>query len=113
MAYKLGLLLSMVFVMQLFVFAGDMMSLQAIYTNLDAVSVVAGNLISTRGQIDDEIRYIVASQSGGIITSQATEAPKFGSVYAFEISRDFDPWVISNKPIRVSVKRSVVIGYYL
>ena len=103
----------MLFVAQLFVFAGDMMSLQAIYTNLDAVSVVAGNLISSRGRIDEEIENLVYTQSGGRIWSIDNDTPMFGAIYKYKITREFDPWVISNKPLTVSITRSVVIGYYL
>ena len=112
MAYKLGLLLSMLFLAQLFVFAGDLISIQMIYTNLDAVSVTAANLISSRGGIDDEIRNIVYSQSGGEIVAIGDETPLFGSVYEFQISREFSPWVISNGPMEITITRSVVIGYY-
>ncbi len=113
MAYKIGLILSMLFIAQLFVFAGDLTSIQIIYTNLDAVSVVAGNLISSRGGLDDEIVNLVYEQSGGSIEAIGDETPMLGSIYEYKISREFTPWVISNNPMVISVTRSVVIGYYI
>ena len=112
MGYKLGLLLSMLFLAQLFVLTGDIISIQVIYTNLDAVSVVAGNLISSRGKIDAYIEGLVSDQTGGYIEAVGDEAPRFGSVYEFRLIREYTPWVMSNEPIEITIKRSVVIGYY-
>ncbi len=113
MAYKLGMIISMLFLATLFVFTGDLISIQIIYTNLDAVSVVAGNLISIRGGIDQEIVNLVYEQSGGHIEALGDETPMIGAVYEYKISRDFTPWVMSNNPMEISVSRSVVIGYYV
>lgn len=112
MGYKLGLIISMLFLAELFVFAGDLISIQVIYTNMDAVSVVAGNLISSRGGLDDEIINLVYEQSGGHIEAIGDETPMFGSVYVYKISREYSPWVMSNKPMEIAIRRSVVIGYY-
>ncbi len=112
MAYKAGLILSLLFVAQLFIFAADLISVQMIYTNLDAVSVTAANLISTRGGIDEEITNYVYNQSGGVIEAIGDETPMLGSVYEFKISREYNPWVMSNKPMEITIIRSVVIGYY-
>ena len=112
MSYKLGMILSMLFLAQLFVFTGDLISIQIIYTNLDAVSVIAGNLISSRGGIDKEISALVYEQSGGEIAAIGDETPIFGGVYKFQITREFSPWVISNEPMDITVTRSVIIGYY-
>ena len=112
MSYKIGLILSMLFLAQLFVFTGDLISIQIIYTNLDAVSVVAGNLISSRGGLDEEIENLVYEQSGGQIMAIGDETPMFGAVYEYKIVREFTPWVMSNEPMEISVTRSVVVGYY-
>ena len=105
------MILSMLFLAQLFVFTGDLMSIQIIYTNLDAVSVTAGNLISARGGIDDEIRNLVYEQSGGQIVALGDETPILGAVYEYKISREYSPWVMSNNPMEITVYRSVIIGY--
>ena len=112
MAYKLGLILSMLFLAQLFVFTGDLISIQAIYTNLDAVSVIAGNMISSRGRIDQEVIDLVYNQTGGNIVSIGDENPMFGAVYEYQITREFTPWVLSNSPMQISITRSVIIGYF-
>lgn len=112
MGYKIGFLLSLLLLAELFILAGDIFSAQVIYTNLDAVSITAGNIISSKGSITDEVRAFVLEQTGGEITAVGDEAPLFGSVYTFKISKNYKPMSKFNKEYEISVVRSVVIGYY-
>ena len=59
MGYKVGFILSLLLVVELFVLAGDILTAQIIYTNLDAVSITAGNIISTKGEITEELKTYV------------------------------------------------------
>ena len=112
MGYKVGFLLSMLLVVELFVLAGDILSAQIIYTNLDAVSITAGNIISTKGEITQELKTYVHNETGGEITAIGDETPLFGSVYTFQISREFKPMNGFTKQSEIVVVRSVIIGYY-
>ena len=112
MGYKVGFLLSLLLVIELFVLAGDIFSAQIIYTNLDAVSITAGNVISTKGGITDELRNYVREETGGEITAVGNEAPLFGSIYTFKISKEYNPMNSFTSNTEISVVRSVVIGYY-
>lgn len=112
MAYKLGFLLSLVFIVQLFIMAGDLLAIQAIYTNLDAVSVTAGQIISVKGGITQEVVDLVERESQATITAIGDYAPMFGSPFEYRISRFYDPSIISTRKLEIAVKRSVVIGYY-
>ena len=112
MGYKVGFVLSLLLVVELFVLAGDIFSAQTIYTNLDAISVTAGNLISSKGEITDDLRQYVKDQTGGDITAVGDETPMFGSIYTFKISREFVPMSRFTSTSEISVVRSVVIGYY-
>lgn len=112
MAYKVGFLLSLLLVVELFILAADVFSAQIIYTNLDAVSITAGNIISSKGEITDELRSYVRSQTGGEIKAVGNETPMFGSIYTFQISKEFDPINQFTKTSEIVVVRSVVIGYY-
>ena len=112
MASKIGFILSLLLVIELFVLAGDIFSAQIIYTNLDAVSVTAGNIISTKGEITDDLRNYVRNETGGEITAVGDEAPLFGSVYTFKISKEFSPMNKFTSKTEIAVVRSVVIGYY-
>lgn len=112
MGYKVGFLLSLLLVVELFVLAGDILSAQIIYTNLDAVSITAGNIISTKGEITEDLKSYVRSETGGEISAVGDETPLFGSVYTFQISKDFNPMNGFTKQSQIVVVRSVIIGYY-
>ena len=81
MASKLGFILSLLLVIELFVLAGDIFTAQIIYTNLDAVSITAGNIISSKGEITNELKTYVREQTGGEISAVGNEVPLFGSVH--------------------------------
>lgn len=112
MGYKIGFVLSLLLVIELFILAGDIFSAQIIYTNLDAVSITAGNIISSKGAITDEIKSFVNEETGGEITAVGDETPLFGSVYTFKISKYFTPMSRFSDGYEISVVRSVVIGYF-
>ena len=112
MGYKVGFLLSLVLVIELFVLAADLFSAQIIYTNLDAISITAGNIISSKGEITDELRQYIRDQTGGEITAVGDETPLFGSIYTFQIAKEFNPINRFTTKSEIVVVRSVVIGYY-
>ena len=112
MGYKIGFILSLLLVVELFILAADVFSAQIIYTNLDAVSLTAGNIISLKGEITDELRDYVKTQTGGEIEPVGDETPMFGSIYTFQISKVFNPMNQFTKVSEITVVRSVVIGYY-
>lgn len=112
MASKVGFILSLLLVVELFVLAGDVFTAQIIYTNLDAISITAGNIISTKGEITDELKNYVRSETGGEISPVGNESPMFGSIYTFRITREFNPMNRFTGKTEIAVTRSVVIGYY-
>lgn len=112
MGYKVGFILSLLLVIELFVFAGDLFSSQIIFTNLDAASVTAGNIISSKGGITDEVRTFVFNTTGGEIMAVGEEAPLFGSIYTYKISKIYKPMNFFTRESEISVVRCVVIGYY-
>lgn len=112
MGYKVGFILSLLLITELFVLAGDIFSAQVIYTNLDALSLTAGNVISSKGEITDELKKYVFEQCGGEIFPVGDDTPMFGSVFTFEISKNFQPMNKFTSQSKISVVRSVVIGYY-
>lgn len=112
MASKVGFILSLLLVVELFVLAGDVFTAQIIYTNLDAISITAGNIISTKGEITDELKNYVRNETGGEISPVGNESPMFGSVYTFRITREFNPMNRFTGKTEIAVTRSVVIGYY-
>ena len=112
MSYKLGFILSLLFVVELFLLAGDLFTSQIIYTNLDAASVIAGNVISSKGGITSEVVRYVEETTGGAIEAMSNETPRFGDVYEFKLSKSYKPLSGFGHVRTVSVVRGVVIGYY-
>ena len=59
MSYKIGLILSMVFVAMFFLFGADLISIQSVYSSLDSKANNISYLISRSGVIDEEfINYV-------------------------------------------------------
>lgn len=112
MGYKVGFLLSLIFIVQLFLMVGDLMAVQFIYTNLDALSVTVGQAISQSGEINEDIERLVENQAGAYIVPIGDENPVFGALYEYKIYKFYHPHYISNEDMEVAVIRSVVIGYY-
>ena len=112
MGYKVGFILSLILVVELFILAGDIFTAQIIYTNLDALSVTAGSIISSKGEITDELRNYIRNESGAEISPAGDETPLFGSVYTFKIEREYKPMNGFTPTTTISVVRSVIIGYY-
>ena len=112
MAYKIGFLLSLVFIVQLFVLAGDLMAIQVIYTNLDAVSITAGEIISRKGGITQEVIDLVEEEAQATITAVGDNTPLFGSAFRYRIAKEYDPFLLPSDNLEIAVTRSVVIGYY-
>ena len=112
MSSKLGLILSMVFVALFFAFAGDMVSLQFAYTNLDAISVTIGQLIGEEKTINQAFIDKVENKYDIEFFILNEDEPIFGDVVDYIIAQDYQPMVISKESIHLSIKRSSIIGYY-
>lgn len=112
MGYKLSFILSLLLVVELFILAGDIFSSQIIYTNLDAASITAGNMISSKGGITDDVISFVKNNTGGEIAAVGDDSPLFGSIYTFKISKSYQSLNFFSGESEISVVRSVIIGYY-
>ena len=112
MSYKIGFILSMVFVAMFFLFAGDMMSLQFIYSDLDAKSVTISYLISEQGAIDNSFVEYIENKYDVELIDIDNRNPVFGDEVTFIIAEYYKPLIMSKDEMTVSVKRTTVIGYY-
>ena len=112
MSYKISFILSMVFVTMFFLFAGDMISLQFLYSDLDAKSVTISYLISQHGKLDNEFIENIENKYGLDFVTADNYSPLFGDEVTYVIAKDYHPLIMSNKDMKVSLKRTTVIGYY-
>lgn len=112
MSYKLGLILSMVFVVLFLLLGGDMMCLSAAYSYLDSNSISIGYLIAKSARVDTEYLSILEQTYNVKFMSISPSSPDIGEVVEFTIYRMYDPLIISNTKIKLVASRSTVIGYY-
>lgn len=112
MGSKLGFILSMLFLVQLFALVGDLMSVQFIYTNLDSISVTAGYLISMKGEITDDVKNLVFNQTGASIVQIGETSHMVGEIIEYKIAKNYKAIIMYKEEIEIAVVRSIVIGYY-
>lgn len=112
MSYKIGLVLSMIFVALFFCFGVDLITIQFAFSNLDAQSVAISYRISHYGNIDDTI--ITAIENEYHITFECLENchPQFGDEVKYRLSRQITPIVMSKEPMTIAITRSAIIGFY-
>ena len=112
MSSKIGTLLSLIFIAFFVALGSDLLTIQLLYSDLDAKSTSIAYIISKRGNAGDDVANLVEERYGVEFTclTYCNSAP--GDVVDFVISRDYQPVFISKKPITISVKRQAIIGYY-
>lgn len=112
MANKLSFILSLFFLMQIIAYSGDLSILSMLYTTLDSISVNVATQIASEGMITDEIRtYVVNACSGANIEAIGDCIVGFGEVFRFRIYKSYQPLIMSEQPMEVSLTRSTVVGY--
>ena len=102
----------MIFVAMYFMFAGDMISLQFIYSDLDAKSVTISYLISEHGNLDDEFVEYIETKYDVDFVSADNYSPLFGDEVTYVIATHYKPLMMSKDEMVVSIKRTTVIGYF-
>ena len=112
MSYKLSFILSMIFVVSFFLFAGDLICLQYIYSDLDAKSISISYLISAHGGLDEHFVRDIEDRYRIEFVTADNYLPLFGDEVTYVIATSYKPLIISQKKMTVSVERTTVIGYY-
>ncbi|HNX16524.1 MAG TPA: hypothetical protein PKO28_04110 [Bacilli bacterium] len=112
MSYKIGIILSMIFVALFFAFGIDLISIQFVFSNLDAQSVAITYRISQYGTIDEHLIQEIESRYSLEFECLSYCHPQLGDILDYKISRQITPIVISKEPMTIAIKRSAVIGYY-
>lgn len=112
MGSKLGLILSFLFVINVFLLGSDLINLQIIHANLDAVAMTAGHLIVEQGGITAEISAFVEERANASIFCTNNCTPRFGDTYIYNVTTTFETIMMSQDPMVITITRSVIIGYY-
>ncbi len=112
MSYKMGLILSMVFVVSFLLLGADMMCLSAAYSYLDSHSISIGYLIAKSGRVDsDYISYLEEAYKVRFESISPTD-PAIGDVVEYTIYRYYHPLIMANHDVKLTASRTTVIGYY-
>ncbi len=112
MSYKLGLLLSMVFVILFFMLGIDLISIQFAFGNLDAKSISISYRISEHGTIDDAFIEEIENYYDVDFTCTSNCTPLFGDIVEYTISSEIKTLVVSPDLLTIRISRSTVIGFY-
>ena len=112
MSYKIGLILSMIFVALFFLFGADLITLESTFSVLDAKANNISYIISRNGVIDDDfINYIEATFSVDFECPK-NPSPTFGEKIIYQISTGYHPLVISKQEMTITIKRMTIVGFY-
>lgn len=112
MSYKIGLILSMIFVALFFLFGADLISLQSAFSMLDAKANNISYIISRNGSIDEDFIYYIETTFRVNFECELNYAPTFGEKIFYEISTTYSPMVISQEEMTIKVTRMTIIGFY-
>jgi hypothetical protein len=111
-SYKIGFILSLFFVFQIIMLVGDIFSLQIIHSELDAIAHTVSYRIAKDGNITEATHQWACENYQSQIVCLKNCQPRFGDTLEFKVIRQYQPLIINNQTITVSVKRATVIGYY-
>ena len=112
MSYKIGLILSMIFVALFFLFGADLLTLESTYSMLDAKANNISYLISRNGVIDNDFINYVETTFSVDFDCPINESPSFGEKIIYQISTTYNPMVISKTEMVISIKRMTIVGFY-
>ncbi len=112
MSYKISMILSMIFVALFFVLGIDLINLQIAYTELDQKAIAISYEIAKTGNLTRTTILNIQLEYGVTFTCDSNCSPSFGDIVLFTISDVYDPIVISNQTITISIQRTSIIGYY-
>lgn len=112
MSYKVGLILSMVFVALFFLFGADLITLESVYSSLDAKANNISYLISRNGVIDNDFINYVETVFLVDFECPKNISPTFGEKVIYKISTTYRPFVISKSEMTIAIERMTIIGFY-
>ena len=90
MSYKVGLILSMIFISMFFLFGADLISIQSVYSSLDSKANNISYLISRSGVIDEEFINYVESYYYVDFDCPLNLTPTFGKKSFIRYPRNID-----------------------
>ena len=112
MSSKIGLILSMIFVVMFFVFGVDLISIQFVYSDLDAKSISISYLISQHGGLDTDLINQIESEYKVDFNCTKNCNANFGDIIEYTVSYTYNPLIISSDEMILQISRTAMIGFY-
>ena len=112
MSSKFGTILSLLFVAFFVALASDILTIQYLYSDLDAKSTSISYIISKYGKVTDNLEATLEERYQVEFTCLNYCITSPGNVIDFVVSKKYKPVFISKNEITISVKRQAIIGYY-
>ena len=112
MSYKVGLILSMIFVALFFLFGADLITIESVYSALDSKANNISYIISRNGVIDDDFIDYIETTFSVNFDCPKNLSPTFGEKIIYQISTSYHPLVISKQEMTIAIKRMTIVGFY-
>ncbi len=113
MSYKLGLLLSLTFLMSLLLLSGDLLNVGIVKNALDSLATTVGYRIARDGRVTKECENLIASYGATFTLEEGSSTTfRIGDTVVYYLSKDYDPFLLKKETMHIGVKRSTVVGYY-
>lgn len=113
MSYKLGLLLSLTFLMSILLLSGDLVNITIIKNTLHSLSLIVSYRLQSEYQISSETKKLIESYGATYtLESVGRNAFRIGETVTYYLRKDYAPFVLGREVMHVSVRRSAIIGYY-
>ena len=113
MSSKLGLILSIAFMMAVLLLSGDLMNVSVVTNALNALGLTVSHRISLDGTLSDATKALIADSHATITFPQGSATVfRIGDTVTYFLSRDYDPFVLKKERMHITVRCSAVVGYY-
>ena len=112
MAYKLGLMPSLVFMMSVMLLGGDIIGISSTHSSLDALALVVARALAKEGVMSSKTYTLIKSHQASILYTSGVNYA-VGETMTFTLYKYYKPMVLSKKRLKITVKRSVIVGYYM
>ena len=112
MSSKMGLILSLFFVVLFVAFGIDMINVQFAYSSLDSKCVAISYRISKNGTLDKVFIHSLEEEYNVDFVCVGNCQPLFGDVVTYQVSTYIDALIISNSAVKVTIERTAIIGFY-
>lgn len=111
MASKLSFILSLGFFLMAMLLGGDLITIQIISSQLDAMALQVAHRISYSGALTQAtIDYVEADGKTHIVS--LSSGVKEGETYYFVLYRVYKPLILEPDDFPIAVKRGAIVGYY-